>query len=257
MTLDGEKTRADHGPGEELTPSRPQEPAPDGAARGEAVATSAGGSGEGGAPEGVGEQLPQEPPEQPPAAEAATLEQMSQELARVTEERDRLWRQLQRLQADFDNVRRRARADQERAVEEALGRLVGRLLEVVDNLERALAGAASAEASAGGAAWSSVVSGVRMVYQDLLRALGDEGVQRVAAVGHPFDPMLHQAVERVPAREPQQDQQVLEELRAGYLFRGRLLRPGLVRVAVFQPEGHAGPATEGASSTQTGEPSEA
>ena len=164
-------------------------------------------------------------------------------LERLLEEKERLSHQLLRLQADFDNYRRRARSELERAVEEALGKLAGRLLSVVDNLERALA---SLPASGGGNGepWSSLATGLRMVHQELLRVLADEGIQRIAAAGEVFDPTVHQAVERVSVTKPGQDMRVLEELQPGYLFRGRVLRPSLVRVAVFVPSGSGDPKSE-------------
>lgn len=195
----------------------------------------AGGPGEAGEPgEGAG------PAPDETALHLRLQESLQQELAQLREQNERLSSQLLRLQADFDNYRRRVRSDQERAVEEALGRLAGRLLPVVDNLERALA-VVPEPARGDGDIWTALVTGLRMVHQELLRVLADEGIQRIPAAGELFDPTLHQAVERVSVAEPEQDLRVLEELQPGYRFRGRVLRPSLVRVAVFKPAPHQAP----------------
>lgn len=163
---------------------------------------------------------------------------LQQELARLQEENERLSHQLLRLQADFENFRRRFRLELERQVDEAVGKLAARLLPVVDNLERALAvaGGAGQDAGEAGSTHSvlqGLVTGLRMVHQELLRALAEEGIQRIAAEGEPFDPAVHQVVEQVPVQAPEQDRRVLQELQPGYHFKGRVLRPSLVRVGVL------------------------
>ena len=184
-------------------------------------------------------------------------EDWQEQLERLAREKEELTHQLVRLQADFDNFRRRQRWELERSVDEAVGRLAARMLQVVDNLERALAVAARAEADAaeaaggGGGLLAGLLSGLRMVHQELLRALAEEGVQRIAAEGEPFDPQVHQAVEQVPVQEPGKDRLVLEELQPGYHFRGRVLRPSLVRVGVLVPSGSpAGPSPPASSPAQ-------
>lgn len=185
------------------------------------------------------------------AGESAPAVGLQQELQRLLEENERLSSQLLRLQADFDNYRRRTRSELERAVDEALGRLAGRLLPIVDNLERALAAAPEGGAR-DGEPWLPMVTGLRMVHQELLRLLADEGIQRIAAAGEVFDPALHQALERVSVAEPERDMRVLEELQPGYLFRGRVLRPSLVRVGVFTPAPSAGPERPAEAAEETG-----
>lgn len=130
-----------------------------------------------------------------------------------------------RLQADFDNFRKRT--DRERAEEGryAAGALVACLLPVLDNLERALASPAAGEADRG------LRAGLALVHRQFLEELGRSGLRPVAAVGEPFDPMIHEAVETVEAGGQAADT-VVDELRRGYWFHDRLLRPAMVRVAV-------------------------
>ena len=211
-------------------------PAPEGGQLGRAEPGPAGGDGR----EGSGT-----------SGDASTSVSWQQELERLLEENERLSHQLLRLQADFDNYRRRTRSELERAVDEALGRLAGRLLSIVDHLERALA-AMPEGGGRDGEPWLPMVTGLRMVHQELLRLLADEGIQRIAAAGEVFDPAVHQALERVSVAEPERDMRVLEELQPGYLFRGRVLRPSLVRVGVFTPAPSGGPESPAEAAEKSG-----
>lgn len=163
---------------------------------------------------------------------------MNPELALLEEEREWLaarWEeerrrgeeaslQLRRLQADFDNYRRRMMAEQSRWQDLALSRFFLELLPVLDDLERAVA-------SAGDASGDSLRRGVEMILARLRSVLGEAGVVAVDARGAPFDPAVHEAVERVEGEEFERET-VAEELRRGYLYKGRCLRPALVRVGV-------------------------
>lgn len=172
---------------------------------------------------------------------------LEEELARARAELERLSNQLLRLQADFDNHRRRTRQESERAAEQAVERLARRLLPVVDSLERAIR-ALPDSVPADPEQWSGLAAGVRMVHQELLRALEAEGIHRIAADREIFDPAVHQVVEQVAVDEAADDGRVVAELQAGYLLRGRVLRPSLVRVGVYRPPAGAGEgiAAEGA-----------
>ena len=138
--------------------------------------------------------------------------------------RRELFELLRRRQAEFENARKRMERE-EREVGIRIGKsLLSRLLPVLDNFERALAdsGAGSAQAFR---------DGVTLTVQQLREALVREGLEEIPAVGEPFDPHLHEAVETT-AVEGMADGMVIADLRKGYRFQGQLLRPTLVRVSV-------------------------
>ncbi|MCA1726747.1 MAG: nucleotide exchange factor GrpE, partial [Actinobacteria bacterium] len=128
---------------------------------------------------------------------------------------------LQRLQAEFDNYRKRVLKEQTRAVEMASEPFVRRLLEVLDEFELALL------ASERSPDFAKFLKGVELVYakmQDILRA---EGVEPIEAEGKPFDPSLHEALMQT---EEEGDPYVADVFRQGYVMRGRVLRPAGVKV---------------------------
>jgi molecular chaperone GrpE len=153
----------------------------------------------------------------PPAAPDLTGE--LDETRREKEHYHDLWL---RQQADFDNFRKRSERDAElRRLADAAG-IVGRLLPVLDNLERAIAAAGDRD--------DPFRQGLILVHQQMLDLLGREGLAPVATEGTRFDPRHHEAVETVPS-EDIEDGMVLGEMQRGYMFKDRLLRPALVRVA--------------------------
>ncbi|HXE89404.1 MAG TPA: nucleotide exchange factor GrpE [Terriglobales bacterium] len=160
-----------------------------------------------------------EKPQQSEAAPAAPP--VEQELARITAERDALLDRLARQQAEFENARKRALREQGEHREYAVADAVRSLLPVLDSLERALNTAAGPE---------DLRSGVELIRRQFEDTLVKLGLRAVPAVGEPFDPRLHQAVEMVD-REDVPDHQVIEELQRGYKLKDRLLRPAMVRVA--------------------------
>jgi molecular chaperone GrpE len=128
---------------------------------------------------------------------------------------------LARLQAEFDNARKRAVREQQEFREFAAADVIKNVLPILDSFERAL--------KAGGDA-SDFRSGIELIYRQFQDALQKIGVQAIAAVGQPFDPRVHEAIEMVDTTETP-DHHVLEELQRGYKFKERLLRPAMVRVA--------------------------
>jgi len=113
--------------------------------------------------------------------------------------------------------------------EAAKGELLKRFLEATDNLERAVL---SAEA---GSDASTLLKGVKATHALLLKLLEAEGVKPVAALGEPFDPMVHEAVDTVEV-EPELDGKVVEVYKTGYKFGEKLLRPAVVRVGRSRAE---------------------
>lgn len=143
------------------------------------------------------------------------------ELEKLRAERDALIDRLARMQAEFENARKRARREQEDFRDYALVDAIKTLIPVLDSLERALA--ASPEKS-------EFHSGVELIHRQLEDALAKIGVRPVAARGERFDPRYHEAIEMVDTDEFE-DHQVLEELQRGYKLKDRLLRPAMVKVA--------------------------
>jgi molecular chaperone GrpE len=129
-----------------------------------------------------------------------------------------------RERADLENLKKRAERERSEAVRFGSERLVGDLLTVVDDLERAIR---AAEDGAGGTA---LLDGVRLVVKSLLDVLARHGVTRVAAHGQPFDPAHHEAVAHLPS-EAHAAGMVIEEHRGGFRLNDRLLRPALVSVS--------------------------
>lgn len=143
------------------------------------------------------------------------------ELEKLKVERDALLDRLARLQAEFENARKRSAREQQEFREYALTEAVKGLLPVLDSFERALQVSANE---------SDLRGGVELIYKQLEDALAKLGLRPIPAKGEPFDPHLHQAIEMVDTTEAD-DHQVLEELQRGYKLKDRLLRPSMVKVA--------------------------
>ena len=131
---------------------------------------------------------------------------------------------LQRLAADFDNYRKRVLKEQTRAVEMASEPLMRRLLEVLDEFELALMAAERKPD------FERFLHGVELVYAKLLETLRSEGLERIDALGKPFDPSLHEALMQSGDGEGQEEPVVGDVLRQGYTLRGRVIRPAGVKV---------------------------
>jgi molecular chaperone GrpE len=143
--------------------------------------------------------------------------------------------QLVRLQADFENFRRRVDREREEIQGHVAERLLRDLLPVFDNLERALKYMPTeGEAKA----WRV---GVEMTLNGFLEAFKRLGVTPIAAIGTPFDPRFHEAVQRVESAEPEGT--VVEELQRGFVWNDRVLRASLVKVSMgLEPPEESSPA---------------
>jgi molecular chaperone GrpE len=131
---------------------------------------------------------------------------------------------LRRLQADFDNYRKRTLREQTARAASASQALVARLLPVLDNFELAVS---SAERSRD---FDRMLKGVEMVFGELREVLEAEGLVRIEAEGKPFDPERHEAVIAVEEQDTEPGT-VVDIVRAGYELRGKVLRPAMVKVA--------------------------
>src|SRR5580704_3985023 len=146
----------------------------------------------------------------------------SSELQKLRVERDTLIDRLARLQAEFENARKRTAREQQDFREFALADAIKALLPILDSFERALQTTAADR--------SEFRGGVDLIYKQLQDALQKLGLRPVPAQGELFDPHLHEAIEMVDTTEAA-DHQILEELQRGYKLKDRLLRPSMVRVA--------------------------
>ncbi|MEH7885443.1 nucleotide exchange factor GrpE [Bacillus sp. JJ1609] len=128
-----------------------------------------------------------------------------------------------RLQADFDNFRRRSRIELEASAKYRAQSVITDLLPAIDNFERAMKMEVDNEQA------KSLMQGVEMVYRSLLDALKNEGVEEIEAVGKEFDPHLHQAVMQAED-ENFGSNIVVEEFQKGYMLKDRVIRPAMVKV---------------------------
>ncbi|HUG65700.1 MAG TPA: nucleotide exchange factor GrpE [Gaiellaceae bacterium] len=144
------------------------------------------------------------------------------EIVRVTAERDAYLDLAQRVQADFENYRKRAARDQERLIAHAHERLVRELLPILDDLERALEAAERHEEA-------QLVEGVQLVERSLRAALAKEGLAEIETDG-PFDPHVHEAL-LTQSSDGAESGSVLEVVQRGYRLGDRVVRPARVIVA--------------------------
>lgn len=150
-------------------------------------------------------------------------EQEDTEKAQLKQEKDEAEQRLVRLQADYDNFRRRTQKERENDMKYRSQDLINELLPVLDNFERALQVEVNDDSA------QNFVEGMNMVYRQLKDALTKEGVEEIPAQGEPFDPHMHQAVMQVED-ENYDSNVVVEELQKGYKLKDRVIRPAMVKV---------------------------
>lgn len=156
-----------------------------------------------------------------PAEDAA----VNTEAARLQALADDYQGRLLRVQADYDNFRRRTQKEKEELAQYATSKLITELLTVLDNFDRALA---TAPASSEVEAFSK---GVNMIFRQLDGVLKSEGLTVMEAVGQPFNPEYHQAIMQVESEEHEEGI-VTEEVQKGYLLKDKVLRPAMVKVSM-------------------------
>jgi molecular chaperone GrpE len=129
---------------------------------------------------------------------------------------------LKRLQADFDNYRKRTQAEKEQLSLIVKSETIKGLLSVLDNFERALATEPPEEAKV-------FMEGFQLIHKQFVGALEKEGLKKIEAIGKEFDPVYHEAIMRVPSDSYENDI-VAEELQAGYQVGDKIIRPTMVKV---------------------------
>jgi molecular chaperone GrpE len=165
------------------------------------------------------------------------LEHDLEELTAKAEKADEYLELAQRTRADFDNYRKRAAREAAAAQERGVAKLAKELLPAVDNLDRALVAAESAAATDGTAAASgqdngtaTLVSGIKLVHDDVIAALGRVGIEGYSPKGERFDPQLHEAIAQQPV-EGAESGTVVEVYQRGYRLGDVVIRPARVVVA--------------------------
>lgn len=161
----------------------------------------------------------------PPADGSANpplLEAVTEERDRLLQEKNELVELLRRRQAEFDNFRKRAEREKSEVLEFAHSDSVRAMLPILDDFGRALKNSTADKVYA---------HGMELIYQHLGDALKKLGLESINTKGQKFDPHLHHAVDMVETSDVE-EQTILDEYQPGYNFRGRLLRPAMVKVAV-------------------------
>ncbi|MEI4789276.1 nucleotide exchange factor GrpE [Bacillus sp. FJAT-53060] len=152
--------------------------------------------------------------------EQTVFQEKIEELQQLLDEKEN---KILRVQADFENYKRRARTEVETVQKYRSQHVVSDLLPALDNFERALGIDPDNEQT------KSLLEGMQMVYRQLVDALKNEGVEPIDAAGKEFDPNLHQAVMKVED-ENYDSNIVVEELQKGYKLKDRVIRPSMVKV---------------------------
>lgn len=162
------------------------------------------------------------------AADAAVADA---EIARLAADLQELRQTLLRRQADFENYRKRIEKERAEDANRYTARVIEAFIPIIDGFEHALAAHRDAE-------YENYRKGFELIYKQLRDNLAKLGVERIEPLGQRFDPHSHQAMDRVESDEAE-DGTILQVYQPGYVFKGRVLRPAMVRVAV-----HATPASK-------------
>jgi molecular chaperone GrpE len=164
-------------------------------------------------------------------AVAADTAKADAEMAKLAADFDELRQTMLRRQADFDNYRKRIEKERSEDSKRATARVIEGLIPVIDGFENALAAHRETE-------YENYRKGFELIYKQLLENVTKLGAERIDPLGKPFDPHLHQALDRAETTE-HADGTILQVFQPGYVFHGRVLRPAMVRVAV-----HPNPASK-------------
>ena len=163
-----------------------------------------------------------------PAAEAPTaglpFEPLDSALSRVSAERDELKDRYLRLAAEYDNFRKRSQRERAEWADRAQAELLGKLLEVLDDLDRVVEGGEQL------ATVADLHQAVLLTDRKLWKELEKFGLELVDPVGAPFDPSVHEAISQIPAPTAEQVGAIAAVFQVGYRYKGILLRPARVQV---------------------------
>ncbi len=155
--------------------------------------------------------------------EKSSKENLEEKLAVEQEKVKDYLNRLTYLQADFENYRKRIEKELQEAIQRSNERLILCLIDVLDDLESATSAGKTTENK------EALLEGVEMVHKKLGKLLEKEGLVRLETIGKPFDPTMHEILAEIPT-EDHQHGIVVEEARKGYMFKGKLLRPSIVKI---------------------------
>lgn len=165
-----------------------------------------------------------------PADPLETLQKAFDELAKAKEDADN---QMLRLQADFDNFRKRTRAEKEEWRAMIVAGICTDILPVLDNFRWAVMAMEKDESA------KTHLAGVQMILKQLLDVLNAKGVEQIKALGEEFDPKFHDAVGQIEVDDETRNNKILEEITAGYKIGDKVIRASRVKVGVFSGEAAA------------------
>ena len=166
--------------------------------------------------------------EVPVEVSGTELERLKQELTAQTELAEGYLSRLKYLQADFENYKKMVARERERYEQCATEGLIKRLLPLIDTVEAALTSAETCEDL------KSFVTGIELIYKDLMEELSKEGLKPIKAVGEKFDPYKHEVVLAVMDKDHPEDT-ILEELEKGYMLGPKVLRTTKVKISKTPP----------------------
>lgn len=147
---------------------------------------------------------------------------LQKEIESLQQEKDEMYQKTLRLQAEFDNFKKRSQKEKEAERKYKAQDIATELLPAMDNFERAL----QVEVTD---ATSSLIEGITMVHRQLVDALKSQGVEAIESVGKAFDPNIHHAVMQIEDDEMESNI-VVEEMQKGYMLKDRVIRPAMVKV---------------------------
>lgn len=158
------------------------------------------------------------------------VKKLEEKLGTEQEKTKEYLNRLKYLQADFENYKKRLEKEVKEAIQRSNEKLVASLIEIMDDLENAISVAETTENK------DALLDGIKMVDKKLNNLLEKEGLVRLDTVGKPFDPKIHEILAEIPTKNHQRGI-VLEEARKGFMFKGKILRPSIVKVSCEDSEG--------------------
>jgi len=170
----------------------------------------------------LNDQESQDAPATAPTDEGES-DQQPDATATLRKEKDALQDRLLRTAAEFDNYRKRMERERRELSDYVASEVLGEILPIIDNFERALQAPAAADDDA-------FRKGIELIHKQMFDLLRKRGIRTIEARGSDFDPNFHQAVIHEPSAEHREGE-VIEELQRGYMIGDRLLRPAMVKVA--------------------------
>jgi molecular chaperone GrpE len=159
----------------------------------------------------------------------AKVKELEEELEAEQEKAKEYLNRLKYLQADFENYRKRVEREVQEAVQRSNEKLVACLIDIIDDLESAISAGETTENI------DALLEGIKMVHKNLDRLLEKEGLERLECVGQAFDPNIHEVLSEIPTKDLESGT-VIEEARKGFMFKGKVLRPSIVKIACEDSE---------------------